>query len=177
MNINNSRLGSKDRVNKHYGMHEYFQFYKRGNNRYNNINYIIFSKVISRLNLKLGDILIEKRKFRLPYVGMLNVYQEHRVPYIKDDKVRNAKPVDWLATKKLWSENEEAYNKKVVVRYSNKDTGGYVFRFYYSKFQSTMKNKQFYYIEFVRSLKIRLKERIQDPIKTKYKAFNKPGHV
>lgn len=61
-----------------------------------------------------------------------------------DGKVINNLPINWKATNKLWEENPNAKEKKILVRHVNKHTGGYTYTLRYIKYNATYKNKTAY---------------------------------
>lgn len=55
---------------------------------------------------------------------------------------------DWKTTLKLWNEDEEAYNKKIIIQYDRDK----ITSFSYNKGAAVYKNKQFYHVFIKRSL-------------------------
>ena len=70
----------------------------------------------------------------------------------KDGQVINNLAVNWKATRKLWSENEEAKEKKIKIRYTNEHSNGYIFRPRYMKNTANYKNKSIYRMSINRQL-------------------------
>ena len=77
----------------------------------------------------------------------------------------------WVATNKLWNEDEEAKEKKLLVRFTNYHTSKYVFFVYFKKYVYPFKNKKYFKFKTTRSLARMLGKRIKDENKDKYDAF------
>ena len=67
--------------------------------------------------------------------------------------------------------DEEAKEKKLLVRFTNYHTSKYVFRLYFKKYIYSFKNKKYYKFKTVRSFARALANRIKDENKNKYDAF------
>ena len=76
---------------------------------------------------------------------------------IKDGILRTNLPIDWDRTLKLWSEDEEAYTERTLVKMEEKE----IFKIYYNKRNAIYENKSFMDFEVNRDLKRRLKQRIK----------------
>ena len=76
---------------------------------------------------------------------------------IKDGKIKTNLPIDWDRTLKLWSEDEEAYKKRTLIKMEEKE----IFSVLYNKTGANYKNKSFYEFAVNRDLKRRLKQRIK----------------
>ena len=73
-------------------------------------------------------------------MGRLEVRKRSNSIKFKDGKVVTDLPVNWDATLKLWYEDEESYNNKILIREENKET----FRIHYNKIKANYNNKSFY---------------------------------
>ncbi len=104
-----------------------------------NRNYISKFGYTFNLPRRLGRI--EIRKFK----------QEIKVN--RDGEIENNLTVNWQATKKLWRDNAEAKEKKILIRYTNEHTRGYAFRAYYFKNSANFKNKSVYGMQVNRELR------------------------
>lgn len=161
------------KIPAHYGMNDYYKFFI---DLYDsNISKTTFNKVITEYNSKMGELLIDELTLPLPArMGVLEILKDKRKVYAnKEGKIINNKPVDWKATNNLWKLNEEAKQKKVLIRHDNRHTNGYVFRVYYNKSTANYKNKTVYSFAPIRTLKRSITKRILDYSKGKYDTFIK----
>jgi hypothetical protein len=156
----------KHKLNNGYGVIDYFKFYK--NNSEKSVDEKKFRKVIDSFNKKVSELIIEEGiDFVIPSLNFeITIRKDKRKPTIKDGKVINNTPVDPVATRKLWDNNEEAKNKKILVRYNNSHSSGYVFRIYCKKFRSSIKNKNLFKFRPIRQLKRNLAKVLKDPDKS-----------
>jgi len=69
-------------------------------------------------------------------------------------------PIDWQATLKLWFEDEEAREQKLLIRTNSK----YVYRVNFNKHDATFNNKIFYDFTLNRFIKKKLKININNGI-------------
>lgn len=163
---------SKNRIKVDYGMPDYYNYFIRENTDIT-ISKVKYNKIISEVNKGIIDLVLnEALEYKIPYIGTtLIIKKDKRKPTIKDGKVVNTAPVDWVTTRKLWEELPETKEKKLLVRYSNKHTSGYVFRIYFKKFGSHLKNRSLYKFEASRYFKRALSARIKDDDKDKFDAY------
>lgn len=153
----------KHKLNNSYGVIDFYNYYKK--NTDNPVDIKTYRKVLDIYNKKIADLIInEGMDFVMPFLNFeITIRKDKRKPKIVDGKVVNNTPVDPVATKKLWEKDEEAKNKKILVRYNNSHSSGYVFRIYCKKFRSNLKNKNLFKFRPVRDLKRRLAKIIKDP--------------
>lgn len=163
-----------NKIKSHYGINEYYNYYKL---KYPNddISKKEFKNIFIIFNKELTKEIINKGKVKLPKrFGEIEIVKKKREVYInKDGVVINNKPIDWKATNDLWKSNEEAKNNKVLIRHSNKHTGGYVFRIFYNKSVAKYKNKSVYFFKPVRNFSRSINKRIRDYSKSKFDAYVK----
>lgn len=165
---------SSKKIPAHYGMPDYYKFFSE---QYPDIKIAKskFNKIISEFNLIIGDFLIENLSYDLPYrLGKLEILKVLRKPYLDSNgKLVNNLPINWKATNELWEKNSEAKDKKILIRYNNTKTGGYVFSIKYNKKPAIYKNKSVYFFKPVRHLSRGIKDRIEDYTKDKYDTYIK----
>jgi len=168
--IKNPRTEGK--IKTHYGMVDYFKFFKSKHPTIK-IDRVKYSNIISEFNEGLVNLIIEDNlEYDLPYLGStISIKKEKRVPRIVNGKLYNTVPVDWVATNKLWSEDKDAYDKKLLVRYSNTHSSKYVFRIYFKKYKQVFLNKKYYFFKPTRTFQRLLSARIKDNNKEKYNSF------
>lgn len=165
---------SSKKIPAHYGMPDYYKFFCKENPSLN-ISKKTFNSIISQYNDALCDLLITELTIPLPHrFGKLEIVKELREVYINDEgKVINTNPIDWKATMHLWDNLEEAKEAKVLIRHTNKHTGGYVFRIFYNKRNAVFKNKKIYFFKPVRTLARSITQRLLDYSKPKYDTYVK----
>jgi len=170
MIIKNKRTEGK--ITADYGIKDYYKYFKKSNPELN-IDYKTYKTIISSFNSELMNFIIEDNlEYNLPYLGStLSVKKDKRVPKIVNGKLYHTAPVDWVATNKLWDEDSEAKDKKLLVRYLNSHTSKYVFRIYFKKFKVYFQNKQLFTFKTSRTFQRTLSKRIKDESKENYESF------
>lgn len=163
-----------ERIHKNktdYGMSDYCAFYKKEYN--SKINRSLYNNIITDFNNSVRKLIInEELNFYAPHIGIeLSIRKDKRKPRIVDGKLINNIPVDWKATNELWNKDSEAKEKKLLVRYNNSHTSGYVYRLYLNKFKSKMKNKNYFKFRTNRIFQRMLSKRIKDPNKEMFDSF------
>ena len=119
-----------------------------------------FYQIIRRINNYLADELISGNDVIFPNrMGKLELRKRNSLPIIdKNGKLKVTYAIDWDKTLKLWFEDEEAYNKRQLVKISERE----IFRIRYSKEDANYKNKSFIEFQVNRDIKVRLKQKIKN---------------
>ena len=91
-------------------------------------------------------------------MGVLEIRKNTTKVYIKDNKVVSTSPIDWDKTLKLWSEDEEAYKERTLVKREEKK----IYKAYYNRVKAEFNNKIFYTFSLNRELKNKLKTVINE---------------
>lgn len=150
----------------------YLENAPKGNTVYN-VKNTIYTNILQDFNEALMALIIEKNfEYKLPYrLGSLRIRSRATKLSLKEDGSLDTKriPVDWKATKKMWTDNPELHKLKKLVFITNEHTDGNAAGFYWMKKTAVVKN--IYYRSFIvsRANKRRLAEVIKDPnIKVKY---------
>lgn len=158
-------------IRAHYGMTDYYRYFIKEYNL--NISTKVYNNIIADFNEAIMNLIIEENlDYRLPHVGStLSVRKIKRSPKIINGKLHNPTPINWVATNKLWAEDEEAKDKKLLVRYNNSHTSGYVYRIYFKKYDLYYKNKKIYNFKVARDFSRMLGNRINDEDKDKFNAY------
>lgn len=154
-----------------FGIGDYFKFYNK--NYPYKVDRKLYNNVISDLHQFIVDELVESAgEFTLPHrMGYLLITKKKQgVKLLPDNTVINNAPPDWNATKKLWAEDEEARDKKILVRHRNLHTGGYVYSVRHTKYNATFKNKTASLFKAARDFNRAITKRIKDYSKQKYNA-------
>lgn len=170
MEVKNKRTEGK--IKSHYGMTDYFRYFK-SNNKEIIISRKKYNDIISEFNNELITLIIEEGlEYNIPYIGStLCIRKDKRVPRIVNGKLYNSSPVDWVATNKLWSNDKESKDKKLLVRYLNNHTSKYVFRIYFKKYNLHFINKKLFSFKVNRKFSRLLGKRIQDENKEKFDSY------
>ena len=90
-------------------------------------------------------------------MGTIEVRKYDARVSIEDGKVKTNLPIDWDRTLKLWSEDEEAYKERTLIKVEEKE----IFKVYYNRIKANYNNKSLYEFVVNRDLKRRLKKRIK----------------
>jgi len=156
------------KIHSHFGINDYYKFYIK---KYNSqIDKDKYKKILEDFHLGIRDLMInESLIYQFPYIGMqLIIKKDKRRPKIVDGKLVNTTPPDWKTTNELWERDKEARDKKIVVRYNNSHTSGYVFRVYLKKFSCNIKYRSLYKFntnrDFQRSISKRIFDINKDPM-------------
>lgn len=150
--MNNSRKGSKNKVRPGYGIRDYYKYYcNKYSSENHQIEYKKYKSIIDEFNQTILELIIyENLEFTIPYrLGALALRKLKPTVEEKNGVIINKNPINIKATMDLWDINEEAREKKVKIRFTNKHTKGYVFFLHYFKGPANYKNKSVYqFIEF-----------------------------
>jgi hypothetical protein len=163
---------SKNKIQSDYGMKDYYKYY-RENNPDSEVSRAKFNKIISTVNEEIIEMMLNDGfEYKLPHINAtLTIRKDKRKPTIKNGKVINPSPVDWVKTKKLWEEEPDTKEKKILVRHTNSHTSGYVFRIYLKKFGASIKNRSYYKFKPTRKFQRALGARINDDNKDKFDTY------
>jgi hypothetical protein len=153
-----------------YGLPDYYNSYHQTNK---NISRQLYNKIITDFNNSILELIVESNLiYYIPYLGIeIIIKKDKRRPTIVDGKLINNIPIDWKATNILWNKDSEAKEKKLLVRYNNSHTSGYVFRIYFKKFKANIKNRSLFKFKPNRKFQRSLSARIKDPNKDNFDAF------
>lgn len=117
-------------------------------------------------------MIFENYHFNIPYrMGTLSIRKYQRGIKIVDGKVRDNFPVDWNETLKLWERDEEAKEKKVLVKHLNKHSDGYVYKWIWNRQKMNTPNHMKWYFRPTRTNKLKLKAAINSKMVDFYDLF------
>ena len=117
-----------------------------------------FYTIIRQVNNVLADNLLKGNDIVFPNkMGRLEVRKFEPIIRFDDNKLTVRLPIDWDRTLKLWSEDEEAYKERTLVKMEEKE----IFKACYNKTRADFPNKGFYQLQINRDLKIALKKKIK----------------
>jgi len=162
---------TQGKINVDYGIKDYYKYYKNNNDKV--VDSKKFHKVISEFNKRIVDSIINDNLEFTPKTLQFTfcIRKSKRVPRIENNKVINTNPIDWKSTNKLWENDLEAAEKKIIIRYLNNHTSKYVFRIKLLKSGTTYSNKKMYRFKPCRGFQRTLAKRILDEKQENFEAF------
>lgn len=124
-----------------------------------------FYSIIRKINDELAHNLSVGKEIRLPNrMGTIELRKINSYIEYKDGKLHTNLPIDWDRTLKLWSEDDEAYKNRTLIKMEEKE----IFKIYYNKNKADYTNKSFYQFNANRELKRTLKRNIKEGIVDAY---------
>lgn len=159
----------KHRVTKSLGVYDVYKYLRK--NKWKGIGRPLteheFYSIIRGINDLLADSLSNGSEVILPHrMGKLELRKKDAVIKVdKDGTLKTNLPVDWDRTLKLWCEDKESMEKKVLVRLEEKE----LFRVFYNRLKCNYNNCSFYEFNVNRSIKKRLKQNIKSGMIDAYK--------
>ena len=158
LKVNQSR---KHKVTNSIGTRDIFKYIRK--NKWFDIGQSLtehqFYYIIRNINKLLIETLLQGKDIVFPNrMGILEIRNHTTKIFIKDNKVISTAPVDWDRTLKLWSEDEEAYKKRTLVKREEKK----IYKAYYNRVKAEFNNKIFYTFSLNRELKNKLKTVINE---------------
>lgn len=120
-----------------------------------------FYAIVRSVNNYLAEELLKGKDIILPHrLGKLELRKYDTDISIKNGVIKTNLPIDWDRTLKLWSEDEESYKERTLVKMEEKE----IFKVFYNKRTANFSNKSFYTFEVNRDLKRRLKQKIKNKV-------------
>jgi len=134
------------KVKNSWGVYDYYKYYRK--NRPKDKKFILTEKqfyaFFRRVNQLLAEEFVRTQHLEFPNrMGELEMLQKKLRSFFVDGKLKTNRPVDWDATLKLWYEDKEACDSKLLVRRDAPINP----RIRYSKATAIYVNRAFY--EFV----------------------------
>lgn len=163
---------TEGRIKVDYGMTDYYKYYCKDHE--NPVSRIIFNKIITAFNEKIVDLIINDGLEFTPTTLQMTfcIRKTQRIPKIKNGKLINTSPIDWKTTNKLWEEDSEAKEKKILIKFLNNHSSKYVFRIKSIKSGYAYTNKKLYRFKASRFFQRSLSARILDTSKDNFNCFN-----
>ena len=160
---------TKNKVRIDLGSKELYDFYLK---RYGNelgLTQSQFSSIVKDFNTEIMKAVIEEAYFfMMPYVKFGLFIKSYKIK-LKEDEFGNLVMrhlrIDWATTLNLWKVDQEAREKKIIVRHFNEHSGRRNYRFYFDKVRSRTKNQAFYAFIPTRKWKRHLAATIKNPDK------------
>lgn len=148
------------KVNNSYGVYDSYKYLRK--NKWFDIGKPItehqFYSIIRKMNNLFIDALLKGHDIELPCrMGTIEVRKYDVVFSFDNGKIKTNLPIDWDRTLKLWSEDDEAYKERTLIKMEEKE----IFKVYYNRIKADYNNKSFYEFIINRDLKRRLKQVIK----------------
>lgn len=163
---------TEGRLSKDYGMRDYYKFYK--NTVKNPQDAKKFNRVVSEFNKMIVNAIInDGLEYTPPKLQLTFCIRKYKKTIkIENGKLINTNPIDWKTTLQLWKDDQEAADKKLLIRHLNNHTSKYIFRIKILKVGNYYLNKKLYKFKACRGFQRQLAKRILDPNKDNYQAFD-----
>lgn len=136
-----------------YGMNDYVRYYTKTTE--SSLNPKVAREIMNDYLKSIRTLISTKGYvFKIPEnCGRIEIRKVKREMELDDNgKIINKLPPNWKATNELWAENPRAKEKKIIIRYVNDHTEGFVFFPYYIKRYATFKNKGLYKMQINREM-------------------------
>ena len=157
LKVNKSRV---HKVNNSLGVYDAYKWLRK--NKWLDVGPISehdYYTIIRTVNKALIKDFLQSGTIRLPErMGEIVLRKYPAKITLQNGKVKTNLPIDWDATLKLWHEDKEAYDEKILVRYENEA----IFKILYNKSTATYKNKSFYDFRPIRTIKKQISRLIKD---------------
>lgn len=142
------------------GIRQAFLFVQR--NKWFDIGQVLkesqFQQIVRQVNTLLAYEIMEGNEVVFPQkMGSIELRTLQARPTIEDGKLRISYPVNWDETLKLWYEDSEAYNNKILVYFDNPKG----FKLVYNRAKANYNNKSFYQFSVNRDIKCIINRRIK----------------
>lgn len=145
---------TKYKINNSYGTQHIYRYCITNKLIPHKLPYKTFSHIIKTIHESFIEDVLNNRQVIFPNsMGGLVMYKKLQ------KKAYDKLPVDWDRTLRLWYEDEEAEQQKILVRYENKYL--YKIQYLYDK-ASDHKNSSYYWFNVSRTFKKKLIDRIND---------------
>ena len=151
----------KHKINNSLGVYHMYKFIRK--NKWFDIGGPIsehdFYSIIRTINNYLSELLSRGHDINLPcQMGRLEIRKYDAKITLQGDRVITNLPIDWNKTLKLWSEDEDAYKERTLIKMEEKE----IFKVYYNRGKANYTNKSFFAFDVNRELKKKLKHRLKE---------------
>lgn len=151
----------KHKINNSLGVYHMYKFIRK--NKWFDIGGPIsehdFYSIIRTINNYLAELLSRGHDINLPcQMGRLEIRKYDAKITLQGDRVITNLPIDWNKTLKLWSEDEDAYKERTLIKMEEKE----IFKVYYNRGKANYTNKSFFAFDVNRELKKKLNHRIRE---------------
>ena len=109
-----------------------------------------FYAIIRQVNDKIAEQLCKGYIIKFPKnMGHIEAFKYETTVKLQDGKVKTDRPVNWGETLKLWIEDKESYNNKILIRQNFKN----MIKLYWNKNKCKCRNLMYFNFVFNRELK------------------------
>ena len=128
-----------------------------------------FYRIIRTINNLLVEQLIQGKDITLPQrMGQLEIRKFDTYVKFQNGKIKTNRGIDWNATLKLWYEDEEAKENKILIKTEDKQ----IFKVFYNRMSANYNNKTIYQFKPNRALSIAVKSAGREGLIDAYKIGN-----
>lgn len=162
----------ENKIKNHFGISDYYKWYcenhevKAGRQKFND--------VCSDFNLGVTDLMLNNNAtYTPPLVGFtFSIRKTERIPKIENGKLVNNLPVNFKETNKLWENDPDAREKKILIRHTNTHSNRCIFSIKIIKNGNIYANKKYYTYKPSRMFQRALAARIFDDSKKSFDTNN-----
>lgn len=148
------------KIGKCFGVVDYYNYYRTQVNKKYKVDKPTYLLILGKVIDEFTGILCNGDEVNLPY-GLGKIIPQYNTSEIyigKDSKLKNIGRVDWVSTYKLWYQDKEARENKILIRHTNKKRT--LFR--WEKRHSRFANRSFYTFSFSRAIRRELYKRFTE---------------
>ena len=151
----------KVKINNSVGVYDAYKYIRKNN--WFNIGRPLteheFYTIIRSINKLYAEELSKGNSIIFPQrMGTLELRKGSRGVNLKNGKLSISYPINWKETLKLWYNDAEAKEQKVLIRYEN----NIVYHVKYNKYRAVYNNKSYYNFAVNRAIKQQLHKNIED---------------
>lgn len=129
-------LFNDKQINNSFNNRDFFEYYRIRFGKTKGLYRSEYSNIVSDFFKAISiELLKPNYRIRMPFnTGEIYLLKNRcKVIKNKDGIDRLFYPIDWKETKKIWDEDPVAKEKKILIRFTNEHTGGYVYRAKYRR--------------------------------------------
>lgn len=125
-------MGNPRKVHIGLTQKDYYKHYRANGGT---VNRDLYPKVLNAYFASMKEDLFDRREITLPLkFGTLRIQKyQPELKFDDDGKLINKAAVDIASTHKLWERDPEAKEKRVLVRYRNLHSDGFIFKIHWVK--------------------------------------------
>lgn len=160
---------SKEKIKIDVHTKDFYEYYKEHtfDGNIESVFYLTpreYGKFVRMFFEELSEAIIQENyEFPVPHrLGQISIRKYKSQIKIEDGKVVNNLPVDWNATLKLWEQDKEAKEKKILVKHLNKHSDGYIAKWIWLKSKINAKAKYNWWFRPTRTNKVKLASAIRN---------------
>lgn len=151
----------KIKINHSVGVYDAYKYIRKNN--WFNIGRPLteheFYTIIRSINKLYAIELSKGNSVIFPQrMGTLELRKGNRGVSLKNGKLSISYPINWKETLKLWYNDAEAKEQKILIRYENNT----VYHVKYNKYRAVYNNKSYYNFAVNRAIKQQLHKNIED---------------